>query len=85
MTRSTDVGSRTEQSHGDHQALFTMQGKERIWAALMLTCAFTGKSWRLGVTRSERLPLAPVDSGRALKIMCKQRPDELKHGKVEAL
>lgn len=37
------------------------------------------------MTRSERLPLAPVDPGRAFKIMCKQRPDELKDGKVEAL
>ena len=41
--------------------------EKRIWAALILTCAFTGRSWRLGVTRSEMLPLAPVDSGGSIQ------------------
>lgn len=56
------------------------QGKEKLWAALILTCPSTGKSWRLCMTRSESSSCLQLllTLAAAVKVMSKQRTDELK-------
>ena len=77
MTRSTNMGSRTEQSHGDHQ---THAKKSKDLGSIDSHMGIHGRSWRLGMTRSESLPLL-LTLAAAFKTVYKQRIENSNTGK----